>query len=257
MMADAKQVLKTLAVVVLPAYLLVLLSFFLPPFSLEGNLALVAYFVAESGGKYGLPFIIIVALSLLIGRKGIAGKRRVWEAVIIVTVAAVVLGGGAYANEHLVKPTLRVPRPNIIELARLGALGRSPEAFYGIGDKAKRSAYLTDLLRSENFRAVKLHPRIRDHWASETGFSFPSGHATASFLFATFFLALAVTLLAKKRSLIFFYGLIPWALAVSYSRPILRVHSPTDISVGAAQGIVLALVAYAIVRWGIARLERS
>jgi phosphatidylglycerophosphatase B len=257
MMADLKQVLTKIAFLIIPAYLVVLCSFFLPKFSLEGTLALTAYFVAESGGKYGLPIVIVVALLLLIGRKGIAGRRRAWESVIIITVAAVVLGGGSYANEHLLKPTLHIPRPNIKELAQLGALGRTAEDFYALGDKDKRSAYLTELFGDKKFNAVALHPRIRDHWASETGYSFPSGHATASFLFSTFFLALGLTLLSKSRRLVFFYALVPWAMAVAYSRPILRVHSPTDISVGAAQGIVLALIAYAIVRALIGRLEKE
>ena len=64
---------------------------------------------------------------------------------------------------------------------------------------------------------------------------------------ATFFLMTAATYLTTKR-LWMFYALLPWALAVCYSRPILRVHTPIDITVGGLQGLVVGLVAWVIAR---------
>ena len=96
---------------------------------------------------------------------------------------------------------------------------------------------------------------IEAHWIEETGYSVPSGHSFSAMFFATFFLTMAATYLTTKR-LWMFYALLPWALAVCYSRPILRVHTPTDITLGGLQGLALGLVAWAIARTLIRRFAR-
>ena len=57
-------------------------------------------------------------------------------------------------------------------------------------------------------------------------------------LFATFFAGLSLLLLSGARRAVGL-ALLPWALAICYSRPLLRVHSPTDVSCGALQGVLL------------------
>ena len=64
---------------------------------------------------------------------------------------------------------------------------------------------------------------------------------------------LASTLLTSKRRWLF-YALLPWAVAVCYSRPILRVHTPLDITVGSLQGLILGFIAWLIVRSLLTRL---
>lgn len=62
-------------------------------------------------------------------------------------------------------------------------------------------------------------------------FSFPSGHTTAAFLFAS--------LCSTQLPELTFYLYI-WASAVGLSRVALGVHYPTDIAAGAVLGILLS-----------------
>jgi len=191
---------------------------------------------------------MIVCLAI---RSGLSGRQRAIELLAIVLVVATFLGGGAYLNEHVVKPAFHVPRPNIVELATTPsdspALKMAAEGFYRLPDKASRSAYLAGILRAPDFETVQLNERIREHWISETGYSFPSGHSFSSMMFATFFLAVGLTVFSGRRLWIF-YLLAPWAVMVCYSRTILRVHSPTDISVGGFEGIVVGILAFLVLR---------
>ena len=46
---------------------------------------------------------------------------------------------------------------------------------------------------------------------------------------------------------------VPWGVAVCWSRVVLGVHRPLDVSVGALQGVVLGLLAFAValrLGWG-------
>jgi membrane-associated phospholipid phosphatase len=64
---------------------------------------------------------------------------------------------------------------------------------------------------------------------------------------ATFFLMIGATYITTKR-LWLFYTLPPWALAVCYSRSILRVHTPLDITVGGLLGLLAGFAAWEIFR---------
>ena len=227
-----------------------------PYFDLTSSFATVFYWAAESGGKFGVPIIGALMLVLLITRHGISGARRALEGALVMIVVAICGGGGAALNEHYVKEALRVPRPNIVFLAGIdgsGPLGMSAEEFYGKGDKEARREPLRKVLEAAP-SPVKLSHAIREHWIEETGYSFPSGHSFSSMFFATFFLAIGVSYISTRR-LWLFYLLLPWALAVCYSRPILRVHAPTDILIGGLEGILLGFVAFFLVRVGVTALS--
>jgi hypothetical protein len=131
-----------------------------PYFDLTQTFSQVAYWLSESGGKFGAPIVAALMLMLLVTRVGITSQRRWMEASTMALVVAM--------------------------------------------------------------------------------------------LFATFLLAISATYLATKRRWLF-YALLPWALAVYYSRPILRVHTPTDITIGGLEDLVLGLMAWAIARMLIRR----
>jgi len=221
-----------------------------PPYvNLAGGISDIAYWISLSGSKFGVPFVGVLMLILLVTRSGVKSSRSWKEAGVIIMVVAVFAGGGAAINEHIVKEELKIPRPNIMWLAGQdgkGPLGMTAEQFYGLGDKEDRRAPLTEVL-SHAPKPVKLSPAVEADWIEETGYSFPSGHAFSAMFFASFFLALAITYISTRR-ILWFYALLPWALAVCYSRPILRVHTPLDITVGGFQGLVLGVVAWLIVR---------
>ncbi|MGI9302831.1 MAG: phosphatase PAP2 family protein [Gammaproteobacteria bacterium] len=237
-------------VLLLPAYFLPAVdSTRAPYFDLTSEFAAVAYWVSGSGSKFGAPIVGVLVLLLLVTRTGLSGRQRWKEAVLVIVLAAVFAGGGAALNEHGVKEALKIPRPNIVWLAGdngSGPLGMRADEFYGLGDKARRGASLLKVLE-QSPSPVLLAPEIREHWVDETGYSFPSGHSLSAMFFATFLLAMAVSYVTGRRAWLF-YLLLPWALAVCYSRPILRVHTPTDIAVGGFEGIVVGTIAWFIAR---------
>ena len=263
MPASAREVLRRLPWVMLPAATLPLLTYVVPglnPFEvshhidLTGPLAVAAYWVAESGSPRGIPLIGIALTALLVSRSAITVKERAVETFVIVLSVAILLGGGAYLNEHLIKPAFAVPRPNILELAQTPGetplLKMSAAAFYALPDKSARSNYLKTILPAE----FPMHERVRDHWIAETGFSFPSDHSFAAMMFATFFLAMALSHFSDRR-LWLFYLLALWAVAVCLSRPLLRVHSPTDVCIGSLEGTLAGMLAFLLVRWILAVLR--
>ncbi len=246
-MHSLRYVMLRLAVGLGAVFAVLLLSFTLPPVPLDGMVAVVAYWIAESGDTYGLPILAIMLLGLLVGRPGISADRRLRELGLMLAVGTLHLAGGAYINENGIKPWFSVPRPNIVALAKAGTLRMQAPEFYALGDKPARTAYLEKVLAAPDAALPPMDARVRQHWGHMTGYSFPSGHSFSSMLATTFFLAMGLTMLPRRRLLPFLL-LLPWAVAVCYSRVILRVHAPLDICVGALQGIAVGLLAYLIVR---------
>ena len=241
----SKRVFIRLACVILPAWGLLLLTFALPPFDLDGPVAVGAYWLAASGSLLGVPLIAAVMIAMVVGRAGIPARRRAGEAVVLTVSVVVVLGGVAYANEHLLKPQFAVPRPNIAALADAGALGLSAEEFYTLPDKPVRSRHLRDVLAAEGFDALALDRRVREHWIAETGFTLPSGHSLTAMTLATFFAAVGFALLRGPRLWVVLL-LVPWAVLVCYSRVALRVHRPVDVVCGGLGGVLAGMLALAL-----------
>lgn len=69
--------------------------------------------------------------------------------------------------------------------------------------------------------------------------SFPSGHTSYAFTFATI-----VTLLNKNKALIIFTDIL--AILMAFSRLYLYVHFPTDVLAGAIFGIIIGILAIKI-----------
>jgi len=233
----------------LPAGTLLPFTYFFQPIDLTGPLAQTAYWIAESGGTIGTPVIAISMVGLLLGRSGLSWKQRGVELLVIVLALATLFGGAAYLNEFVVKPYFAIPRPDIIELAvpsaETSVLKMSADEFYAMPTKSIRSDHLKKVLTPDVSPPMDDH--IRNHWIHETGYSFPSGHSFSAMLVATVFLALGLSYFSQAR-LWAFYLLVAWAVAVCYSRPILRVHSPTDVCVGGVEGIVVGVLAFLLVR---------
>jgi phosphatidylglycerophosphatase B len=229
----------------------VLLSFVLPNIPLDGDAGDLAVRVADSGDWQQLTFIAIATIVLLISRPGLSARRRVVEGVALSLAMSVALAGNALLNESVVKPTFAVPRPNIVALVEARALGVSiqePAQFYERGDKSVRSEHLR--ARLANIQEPALSPLVREHWIDETGYSFPSGHATAAMTFASLLIALGFAWGLHGWRQLFTNTIVPiWAVCVVYSRPLLEVHSGVDVTAGAVAGYVWGLGAFAFVAW--------
>lgn len=234
------------------AYVALLSSWLLPPVALDGPIALASWVVSGTGGKLGAPVVCLAGLALLLTRPGAPALSRKREAALLVGCLLACLGAMAWINEHVIKPGVGAPRPNLAALSASGALGSSPEAFYALGDKDARRARLREVLAEPHAGIPPLSPQVRAHWIEETGYSFPSGHSLASLTLASFFLAWGLTWTTGWRRVVC-VALAPWAAAVCVSRTLLRVHTPLDVSAGAALGIAIGLAAYLASRWALAR----
>ncbi len=224
------------------ATLTLLGAYALPPLPLDGPAALIFYWLTEMAGKYGITVILFLLSLVVITRPHISRRQRIREGIVLFVAVSFTNGAMAYFNEHILKPALAIPRPDVLELILEGRIDLTAEAFYQIGEKVERSLYLAERLPPGT---PGMHDEIRRHWIRETGYSFPSGHALSAMTTATFFLAWAFAVLQGWRKRLM-QALVPWAILAAYSRPILRVHSATDILVGASQGVVTGLLGYSL-----------
>lgn len=99
-------------------------------------------------------------------------------------------------------------------------------------------------------REPALHP-VEKALSTATGYSFPSGHSSKA---GAFFGSLGIA--GKKRRW------VPWGcgaaiLLVMFSRNYLGVHTPQDVLVGAAMGVLCAFLLPCLLRWAEAGLYRD
>ncbi|MBS2536708.1 phosphatase PAP2 family protein [Catenulispora sp. NF23] len=97
--------------------------------------------------------------------------------------------------------------------------------------------------------------RPRPHWdaahtiSTESGASFPSGHATGTSTLAAVLILAAVPLLAGPAARrIAQTALVLYVIVIVVSRPVLGVHFPTDVLAGAALGTGWTLLCASVLR---------
>lgn len=239
-----------LAIVLGAIFVLALLSPVLPDIDLNTPFADLVVRVTDTGTWPQMLFVSIAVLIMVISRTGLGRRRRTLETVAITVIMLIFLAGNSQINEHIIKPAFAVPRPNMIALTDDGALGPSyPEAetFYVVGDKRDRREVLGEYLPAVTDPA--LSALVRAHWIHETGYSFPSGHATAATTLATLTAALGILWLSGWRRGVAVAMLPIWAVAVVYSRTLLDVHTASDVIAGTLIGFLWGLLGFAAIRW--------
>lgn len=234
---------RRFALLISIAYAGVLSSIALPEIPLDGWLADLSVRISDTASWQQLPLFAVAMLAVVASRPGLTSRRRALEIGGTVAILLLILAGNAQLNESVIKPAFAVPRPNLVTLADQGALGIGVDEFYALGDKQARREFLAP--RLEELSEPRLSPLVREHWMIETGFSFPSGHSTAAMTFATLMFAFGLRWTQGWRRVLTM--LLPvWAIVVVYTRPLLRVHTYFDVTVGAAVGIVLGSIGFAI-----------
>jgi len=216
------------------------LTFVLPAIHLDGWLAVWIWRITLTGGLIGVLTLAIICAVVLTLRRLSPARRIAREFICHIVVLGVLLGGGALLNEHILKPALAVPRPNIVALSESGALGVTPEAFYESMTKDERRDHLAATLAGS--AGDEMAPSVRDHWIHEAGYAFPSGHTFSAMLLATYFLILGIDLVKAKWR--WGWARFPvWAVLVGWSRVLLGVHRPVDVIVGGLAGLALGVLA--------------
>lgn len=239
-------VVSVAAGIMLAATALLTVTAILPKVDLSGWTGVALYYLAATGIPW-VPHMIALQIGVFVLRTGLTLNRRVREAAVLSLLLAIFIGGTFLINERGIKLWLYVSRPNLQELAQSHQLGLTAAEFYALPTRSAKREHLKSVLTEARSRQLGLHPLVREHWLVETGFSFPSSHATVSFATATFFLAAGLSIGGWRRGYAIGF-LVPWAIAVCCSRTLLQVHTTLDICVGALEGTLAGLAAFAVVR---------
>lgn len=171
------------------------------------------YLITQTAGKYSiLP--ISAGLYALLWWTHRRGEAR---ALLLVSLLAI---GSTQVAKVLLKPLIAEPRPYVVamtdaDLSRIHAFYAQP--------RSERRAYVT------HYYADNATPTyLSAHRASETGYSFPSGHS----LFATSWALLFAGIIgyANRRRRLVSTAVTLWAMLVMTSRVTLGLHYPIDLA---------------------------
>jgi len=244
---------RGLAVVAAAVITGALLSFFLPSIGLNTGLADAVVRLTDTGGSGILPVFSLVMVVVVTSRPGLDPRRRLQEAAVLTAAMFLAMSGGSALNEQVIKPEIGVPRPNIVALAQSGVLGPEildGDAFYDVGSIEQRRSVLTSRITPE--RTPYLSPLVRARWTHTVGYSMPSGHATAATTLAVLCAGIGLAWLTGRRRVLTVVVLPVWAVAITWSRVLLRVHTGADVAMGAIVGATWGAIAWVAVH----RFER-
>jgi phosphatidylglycerophosphatase B len=198
-----------------------------------------AFWFTESAGQFGTLILIAGAGYFYAQRYGF------WRAIVFSFLRSVCsmlafLLLFALVNEYLTKPLTKAVRPShrfmLTETSNLSML----DSVYNLS-KEDRRQFFTQLVTNNRARFNNIDGKVVQHWLTESGYSFPSGHSFNAFLLATVF---AFSLYTARNKGLHSYYILPfiWAVLVGVSRVMIGAHAPLDVAVGAAMGLLVSVV---------------
>ncbi|WP_168415726.1 phosphatidylglycerophosphatase B [Erwinia amylovora] len=153
-------------------------------------------------------------------------------ALVLLAIVSLTLLSGQYVKSTI-KEHVQEPRPYAVWLADRHAIDR--QQFY-----AHKRAERSEMVRAAVVNDSQIPVWLKQHWAFETGFAFPSGHT----MFAATWALLGVALLWPRRHYTSVIILMGWATAVMASRLLLGMHWPRDLIVSTLlSGVLVTLAA--------------
>jgi len=190
-------------------------------------------FLSDSGAHWGILGVMFLMAALVASRQSGTGAR-IRKAVLFLLRFSAALAVLAFINEFVTKPFFAVHRPYVLRLEKEGLI--FADTYYALATRTKRADFMRKTLDEKKNSPIlqSLDPKIREHWITMTGFSFPSGHSQNAFLFALILAFLVQHLLPNGKRLVWIPFL--WATGICLSRVALGAHSPLDVTVGALTG---------------------
>lgn len=198
-----------------------------------------AFWLTQSAGKYG-TLVLIVGAGYCYATRYPTLSERTFSLFRSVTSLVLFLALFAFVNEHFTKPMAKAVRPShrymLTETNHLNLL----DSVYMLS-KEDRGSFFALLVENNKEPFSNIDVKVLQHWIEEAGYSFPSGHSFNAFLLATVF---AFSLYTAGRKQFHKYYALPfvWAFLVALSRVVIGAHTPLDVSVGAALGLLISLL---------------
>lgn len=197
----------------------------------------ICYWATESAGRVGTIYVLVAAcIFFATGQSTARGKALVFIRSLLSLI--VLLSSFAFLNEHAIKKTVRAWRPSHSYIVKDTRFAQKLDSIYLLTENDKR-LFFRNVIASDSVTFRSINPRILDHWVEEIGYSFPSGHSFNAFLLAGI-VAFAIYQRTPTKRLWLCAIPLLWASMVALSRVALGAHSPWDVSVGSAMGLVLS-----------------
>ena len=201
------------------------------------------YWITQSGGWIGSSIIVLV-ISTAFAVIPLHPRARVIMFLRTLLSLTLVLGAFAKLNETYIKSTLAVSRPSHQFILRESRSKVNLDSIYLLVVTERRS-FFKKVVDADTLRFKNIDSRVLAHWIDEAGYSMPSGHTFNAFLLASM-LSFSIFELQQRRITIWAYIPMVWAAMVGLSRVVLGVHTPLDVTFGAALGLVVSHALLAI-----------
>lgn len=158
-------------------------------------------------------------------------RFRLKPAILLIIFMNGAILAGQY-TKSFIKEQVQEPRPYVVWLEK--SYGIDEGEFYQ-QNRQGRSQLVSTLVAND----TQLPQWLKNHWAFETGFAFPSGHT----MFAASWALLVIGLLWPRRHIVTVVMLFAWATMVMGSRLLLGMHWPRDLVVATLISWLLVTVA--------------
>jgi len=195
------------------------------------------YWLTQSGGWTG-SLIAVLMISLAYAFIPLHPRGKIIMFVRTALVLTLVLGGFARINEHYIKSQFAVSRPSHKYIIRESHSKVKLDSVYLLLMPERRT-FFKKIVEADTIHFKNIDQRVLAHWVDEVGYSMPSGHTFNAFLLASM---LTFSLYELNQRQINFWLYIPmlWAAFVGLSRVVLGVHTPLDVTIGGALGIIVS-----------------
>ncbi|RKS87714.1 phosphatidylglycerophosphatase [Orbus hercynius] len=234
MLSIIKKTLITLAIFLITPITIIAINWQWQPETLNSTSKYLFWITETAGVPWALLSCVFFALLFALCLKLKSPKQL--AKLLIILVVAMLLG---QAIKSVVKTYTADSRPFVLWIE--SKYNVDDEYFYSLSRSDRR-----EILKQYIAHSPEIPKWLYQHWRSETGYTFPSGHA----LFAATWAFLALTLLNFKRYQTIICIIIAWAVLIEMSRIVLGMHRPIDVIVGSIIAWFIAMLSYYLAkRW--------